>query len=219
MRKTEYPRCSFRLLRVTHSGNGSVLSSNIAVDLFVSKSGIAGFDVILLAHLEVLAEVLVSAPPVSVDHTNALVSAHLMEVSVADIILVTISRHSTVTCSKSMLVVSLSNVPSPVLNHLLLLVLDKSVEEEGLVEMESEADPHEADAVSFMEGVHFPVNVTNGILKEASNVLESSPSLGIISRFLCVVNKFGEITVGFFCECSKKGQIKLLNFGYLIYNL
>ena len=133
MRKTEYPRCSFRLLRVTHSGNGSVLSSNIAVDLFVSKSGIAGFDVILLAHLEVLAEVLVSAPPVEMDHVKSLVSANLMEIAIADIVLLSVSRETSISVGKAMFIVGFSDVPSPVFNHLLFLLLDHNIQQTALV--------------------------------------------------------------------------------------
>lgn len=53
-------------------------------------------DVVLLAHLEVLAEVLVTAPPVQMDHADALVTTHLMEVRVPDIVLDSVNRHSSV---------------------------------------------------------------------------------------------------------------------------
>ena len=84
----------------------------------------------LLAHLEIFAEVLVSAPPVSVDHTETLVSADLMEVSVADIVLMSISGHTSIGVSLAVFVVDFSNVPSPFLGHVLLLVFADNVEEE-----------------------------------------------------------------------------------------
>jgi hypothetical protein len=68
--------------------------------------------------------------------------------------------------------------------------------------VEHEADPHKSDSILFVEGVKFPVSVANWIFYEASNVLEGSPFLGFISWLLCVKNKLGEITIGFFSESS-----------------
>ena len=85
----------------------------------------------LLAHLEVLAEVLVTAPPVQVDHAEALVSANLMEVGISHVILDTIGRESPVTVQVAVSLVVLSDSEAPVLDHSLLLVLDHDVEEEG----------------------------------------------------------------------------------------
>ena len=94
------------------------------------ETGVRRADIVLLSHLEVLPEVLVSAPPVGVDHTEALVSANLMEVSVADIVLMSIGRHTSVRVSLVMLVVGFSNVPSPFGSHVLFLVFADNVEEE-----------------------------------------------------------------------------------------
>ncbi len=41
-----------------------------------------------LSHVEVLSEVLISAPPVGVDHGGLLVLANLMEVGVSHIVLI-----------------------------------------------------------------------------------------------------------------------------------
>ena len=87
-------------------------------------------DVVLLSHLEVLAEVLVSAPPVSVDHTETLVSTDLMEVSVSHIVLMSVSGHTSVGMSLRVLVVGLSNAPSPLGGHVLFLVFADNVEYE-----------------------------------------------------------------------------------------
>ena len=46
--------------------------------------------VVSLSHLEVLTEVLVSAPPVGMDHGHSLVSSDLMEVGVTHIVLLSI---------------------------------------------------------------------------------------------------------------------------------
>ena len=94
------------------------------------ETGVRRADIVLLSHLEVLPKVLVSAPPVGVDHTETLVSANLMEVSVADIVLMSIGRHTSVRVSLVMLVVGFSNVPSPFGSHVLFLVFADNVEEE-----------------------------------------------------------------------------------------
>jgi len=51
---------------------GSCLS--IFVDRFMVESTDGWLDVVSLSHLEVLSEVLVSAPPVKMDHADSLVS-------------------------------------------------------------------------------------------------------------------------------------------------
>ena len=97
----------------------------------MGETGQGRLDVVLLAHLEVLAEVLVTAPPVQVDHAEALVTANLMEVGISHIILDTIGRESPVTVQVAVSLVVLSDSEAPVLDHSLLLVLDHDVEEEG----------------------------------------------------------------------------------------
>ena len=57
------------------------------------ESGESWLDSVSLSHLEVLSEVLVSAPPVSVDHGDSLVSSDLMEVGISHIIFLVISFH------------------------------------------------------------------------------------------------------------------------------
>ena len=85
----------------------------------------------LLAHLEVLAEVLVTAPPVQVDHAESLVTANLMEVGISHVVLDAVGRESPVTVQVAVSLVVLANTEAPVLNHSLLLVLHHHVEEEG----------------------------------------------------------------------------------------
>ena len=74
-------------------------------------------DVVSLSHFEVLSEVLISAPPVSVDHANSLISSNLMEVGISHIVLLVISWHSSITVRSRVMTVDFSNVPLPFFNH------------------------------------------------------------------------------------------------------
>tara|TARA_B110000285_G_scaffold119687_1_gene135445 strand:+ start:179 stop:460 length:282 start_codon:yes stop_codon:yes gene_type:complete len=85
------------------------------------------FDIVSLSHLEVLSEVLVSAPPVSVDHGDSLVSKGLMEVGISHIIFLVISWHSSVGVWRIVMLVDLSNVPLPLSNHAFLLFLSDEI--------------------------------------------------------------------------------------------
>ena len=160
----------------------------------------------LLAHLEIFAEVLVTTPPVKMNHGDSLVPQTLMEVRVPDVVLFTVSGHTTISDSKRVFAVGLSQMPSPVLNHLLLLVLNHNVEEERLVKMERQRNPHETDAVGLVERVHLPVSVCEGVLEETGDILEGSPFLRFVAWFLGVSDKLHEVTVSFFLEGSKQGS-------------
>ena len=170
----------------------------------MGKSRQGRSQVMLLAHFEVLAEVLVTAPPVGVDHAETLVTANLMEVGVSHIVLDTIHRHPSVTVQGAVSLVDLADSPAPVVAHLLLLVLHHGVEEERLVQVEGEGHPHEADAVLLVERVHLPVGVAEGVLEETGDVLKRSPFLRLVSGLLDVRDKLHEVTVGFFLEGSKQ---------------
>ena len=78
-------------------------------------------DSILLSHLKVLSEVLVSAPPVGPHHADSLVPSHLMEVRVSHVVLLSINREPSVLMRRVVNPVGLSVHPSPLLGHLLLL--------------------------------------------------------------------------------------------------
>ena len=84
----------------------------------------------LFAHFEVLAEVLVTAPPVRVDHVEALVTSHLMEIGISHIVLDTIDGVSPIAMRCIVRWIALANSIAPVLNHPLLLVLNHHPEEE-----------------------------------------------------------------------------------------
>ena len=162
------------------------------------------FDVVLLAHLEVLAEVLVTAPPVEMDHAEALVTAHLMEVGVSHVVLDAIGWESPVTVQSAVSLVALADSVAPVVDHSLLLVLDHGVEEEAAPQVEDDHTPKETHTVLSVEWLSFPVYVSKRIFEEACNVLERSPSLGVVTRFLRVVHELEEVTIGVLGQSSIK---------------
>ena len=153
-------------------------------------------DIVLLSHLEVFTEVLVSAPPVSVDHTETLASSHLMEVRVADVVLDSVDWESAVAMSSTVRLVGLTDSVPPMVDHLFLLILDHHPDDEGLVEVEDQKAVHESNTVLGMEWVNLPVGISDWVLEEASDVFEGSPLLCIVSWFFHCVYKFAEITVG-----------------------
>mgnify|MGYP005764473785 CR=1 FL=1 len=69
--------------------------------------------------------------------------------------------------------------------------------------MVTHENPDDSDSVVVAVGLGLPVHVSEGVLEESSDVLESSPSLGFISRFLLSVNELGEVTVGFLSKSSE----------------
>ena len=121
---------STTLLRVAHLRDFEVLGSRFLEDRFVSKARQSRSEVVLFAHLEVLAEVLVTAPPVRMDHVEALVTSDLMEVGISHIVLDTIDGVSSVAMGSIVRWVALANSIAPVLNHPLFLVLNHNPEEE-----------------------------------------------------------------------------------------
>ena len=71
-----------------------VLLSGLGEDFVVVEAADCWSDSVSLSHLEVLSEVLVSAPPVGVNELGLLVSSHLMEVRVSNVVLLPVSWHS-----------------------------------------------------------------------------------------------------------------------------
>ena len=61
-----------------------------------------------LSHLEVLSEVLVTAPPVGPDHIQALVAAGLMEVRVSHVVLLSVYGEPTVSVRGTVLLAYLT---------------------------------------------------------------------------------------------------------------
>ena len=83
-----------------------------------------------LSHVEVLSEVLVSAPPVGMDHADSLISSNLMEVGVSNIVLLSIRWESSIGMWGIVVLVDFSDVPLPLGDHALLLLLGQEIEHE-----------------------------------------------------------------------------------------
>ena len=168
------------------------------------ETSLRWLDSILLSHFEVLAEVLVTAPPVQVDHSQSLVSPHLMEVRVSDIVLNTVDWESSVSVAHSMEAIGLSDSVPPVLNQSLLSVLLSDVKEERAEEMESNQKVENSEPILSVEWVKFPVYIAKWIFVEARNVFGNSKSLSSISWFVHFLHKFGEVSISLLGQCTKE---------------
>ena len=111
------------LLRSSEGGPFGVLLHGGFVECLVLETREGWLDSILLSHVEVLSEVLVSAPPVGVDHGDSLVSSDLMEVGVSNVVLLSISWESSVGVRAIVMLVSLSDGPLELGNHTFFLLL------------------------------------------------------------------------------------------------
>ena len=76
-----------------------------------------------------------------------------------------------------------------------LTVLYHDPEEERLVEVENKEKPDETDTVLLNQWLNFPVEVTEWVLEEASNIFECSPLLSHIARLSCGSDKLSEVTI------------------------
>ena len=196
--------CSEHALGGAHLGPLGVLGEGLLVQIVVVEALHAGLDAVLLSHVEVLAEDLVSAPPVRVDHADSLVTQVLVEVSVSDVVLVSIDGEASVRVRRVVVLVVLANVPSPLGNHVLLLLLGQEVEHERLVQVEDEEHIDDSDSVLARKRRDSPVGITEGVLEEARDVFESTPLLGLISGLGSAVDELGEIAVGLLAESSAR---------------
>ena len=154
------------------------------------------------AHLKVLSEVLVTAPPVSVNHAEALVAAHLMEVRVSHVVLLAIDRETTVSVSGSVLVVHLTEAVAPGCNHIFFLGLDDHVQQEGLIQVPNEAAPDKSYTVRLDQGADLPEDVSERVLSRASDVLECTPFLSLVSWLLHVINELSKVAISLLCKSS-----------------
>ena len=170
-----------------------------------------------LSHLEVLSEVLVSAPPVGVDKVGLLVLPDLMEVRVSNVVLLPISRHSSVGVGLVEHFVGLSDAPSPLSNHALLLGLTEKSKSEGLVKVPNKDNIKESNSVLALENGGLPEGVGEGIFVESSNVLEGSPFLGHVSGLLGLSHEFGKISVSFFGKCSANHVSSFIHVGVAVH--
>jgi hypothetical protein len=88
-----------------------------------------------------------------------------------------------------------------------LTVLYHDPEEERLIEVEDEEKPDEADAVLLDQGLHLPVDITEGVLEEASNVLERSPLLSHIAGLSSGSHELAEVTISLLGQRSTYERI------------
>ena len=157
-----------------------------------------------LSHIEVLSEVLVSAPPVGMDHGDSLISSDLMEVGVSHVVLLSISWESSVGMWGVVVLVDLSDVPLPLGDHALLLLLSQKIKHEGLIQVKDQEDVDNSNSVLVSKGGNFPEGVTEWVLKESGEVLESSPFLSHVSWLLSLSNELGVITISLLGQSSKQ---------------
>jgi hypothetical protein len=75
--------------------------------------------------------------------------------------------------------------------------------------MEDEKNPCKSDSVLIMEWLKFPIDITEWIFIESSEIFECSPFLSHISWLSCGVNKFMEIAI---CLLGKSSIVKLVKF-------
>ena len=197
-------RASAAFMSCTHLRNLEVLGRGFLEDSLMGEATLRRLDVLLLAHFEVLAEVLVTAPPVQMDHAEALATAHLMEVGISHVVLDTIHRHPSVTVQGAVGLVDLADAVPPVVNHLLLLVLHHDVEEEAAPQVEDDQAPDEAHAVLSMESLALPVNVPERVLKEAGDILERSPFLRVVTGLLGLVYELSKVAISVLGQSSKE---------------
>ena len=190
------PLRSLHVLGGANLGPLGVLSQSLVIDLLVSEAAESGLDSVSLTHVEVLSEHLVSAPPVGVNHADSLVAENLMRVRVSHVVLVTINGEASVRVRRVVVTVVLADVPLPLGNHVLLLLLGEQVQHKGLIQVENEEGIGDADAVLRRQHGDSPVGVAEGVLKEASDVLEGTPFLGLITGLVRLLNKLGEVTIG-----------------------
>ena len=154
------------------------------------------------SHIEVLSEVLISAPPVGVDHADSLISSNLMEVGVSNVILLSIGWKSSISVRGVVVFVHHTYVPVPLGDHAFFLLLGQKVKNEGLVQMPDQEDVDNSNSVLVSKSSNFPEGVTEWVLEESSEILESSPFLGHVSWLLGLGNELSVITIGLFGQSS-----------------
>ena len=147
------------------------------MNLIVIESSLGRFDSVLLSHLEVLSEVLISCPPVCKGHGKTFFSGLLMQVRVSHIILLAVSRHSHAVVSKRLRSSNLSELVVPVLDHSFLLIFDEHIHGKTAVKLDHQQHPNWSDSMSSVEWLEFPINVAEWIFDHSSEIFEDSPSL------------------------------------------
>jgi hypothetical protein len=104
-----------------------VLLHSLLIDWLMIEPRNGWLDVVSLSHVEVLSEVLISAPPIEMNHGHSLVPLDLMEIGVSDIVFMSISWESSITVWTTVIFIVFTIVPSPLIHHTLLLLLSDQV--------------------------------------------------------------------------------------------
>ena len=180
---------------MAHGKELCVSFGGVFVDLFVVEARGTWSDVVLLTHLEVLSEVLVSAPPVEVDSLNTLVSANLMEVRVTNVVLFVVIRHWSWVHWVRMRVINLTNSVPPASNHCVLLRLNLDGDPVVLEQHVNHVNVQKAHSVLSAENLGLPVHVTNWVFHKSTDVLESSPFLSLISWLFSALDELCKIAI------------------------
>ena len=196
------------MARVAQREEGVVSSDLLVVDSLVVEVLRRGPDVVLLTHLEVLAEVLVSAPEVEVHHASALVPEGLVEVGVAQVVLVPVVRHS-LGVDVRVVVVGLGSNVAPAFKARILLGLAVLGNQVVLVEHVEQVNVQDSDAVVARKDVCLPIDVAWKVFDGSHGVLEPSPLLGFVAGLLGLRHEFTEVTISLTDQRSLNRSVRI----------
>ncbi len=118
-----------------------------------------------------------------------------MEVAVPQIVFLPVYWETSIFYSGSLGSIDFTNAPSPSVYHKLLLIFDVDIKEEAGIEMKDAQQPQEPDPVLTEERFGLPIDVAEGILEEASEVLKSSPFLSVVPGFRLLCGKLRKVAV------------------------
>ena len=208
---------SSRSLACSEGGPFVVSFHGVSIQRFMIETAHGRLDIMSFSHIKVLSEVLISAPPVGVDHRDALVPSNLMEVGVSNVVLLAIDWESPVCMWSVIEFVDLTDVPFPLGNHAFLLLLGEEVEHKGLVEMPNQEHIDNSDSVLAGKLCNLPEGVAKWILKESGDVLECSPFLSHVSGLGGLSYELGEITIGLLGKCSADHVCSLIHVGVSVH--
>ena len=203
--------CSKSFTSLTQVVVGLILSLGFSLDWLVVEPGLRGSNAVLLSHLEVLTEVLVTTPPIEMDHAKSLVSPDLMDVGISEIVLDAIDWESSISVAHGVELVGLTKSVSPMLNHSLLSHLLVQVEKERASQVESHKEVHNSESILSVEWLHLPVGVTNWVFVEARDVLEGSPFLAEVSWLVDFIDELSEVTLSMLGQGTNKGNDRIRN--------
>ena len=187
---------------LSHLADFSVRRHSGLVDGLVVEAFQGWSDVVFLAHLKVLSEVLVSAPPVGPHGDTSLVFGHLMEVRVPQVDFVPVHRELFTISLEPFAVLDHTGSDHEMLPKRVFTGLAMEESEETRVELSHEKHPDQANSVLVYEALQFPVAVSEGVLHESCDVLEGSPLLSVISGLLGLFDPFSDVAVSGFEQCS-----------------